>query len=603
MSALKKHDDVQKVATERGTRMKDPLTARIEAQYIDVIARIFSIIAVIIGFIYCFSFYIFLSIVLFAPAAIYAGTTCTNQHTKKSTALARYGAAYHLVTSAKELLVQGITCAKSSYAIQVGSGSTSRYTYKNSYKWTGNHWSMFNLTDAGIPQGNNSDIGSSTVNITPVSISTYVVGYTCQKLGDASKGGCKDMTCSTSMCQIQKVAADSGLKCNNNVCDAGENASTFPQERSSSGDSVPGKPANKTKCVNLATQGGTLQSAIDAAKKESDKCVYVPPGTFNWGGFITLDGVKLIGDGDTSIIYAPVAKGSRLILTGPNVSLYSLKVRVDIDPQNVVTHADQGGGDLIVVNENASHFVIDDITVTGARSRGILVHGAHDDRITRNRLSTITASPYHIEGGSYNIYVAGNVANWFGDDGVAVCSDHLHPEAATISHDILIENNYLKEQTRGRGLLVHGGKNITFRNNTIIKAAASALMLQPTMRETEPFDVDNILVVGNTFKDSPSVQGDSYTGQVLVKLTGQPYIGLGRVSNVQFNNNKLYSSPNTPFNISPHTGPNIKCSGNTYNGSAELPNNCTNGENFNITGAGIDATILGGTTVPFPTGI
>ncbi len=363
---------------------------------------------------------------------------------------------------------------------------------------------------------------------------------------------------------------------------------------------APGEPIDKGACVNVLAQNNEISSAINSAKTSAAKCVYVPHGMFNWGGFITLDGVKIVGDGDASVLYAPVAKGSRLILTGPNTGLYSLKIKVDIDPNNVVTHADQGGGDLIVLDENASKFVIDNVTITGARSRGILVHAAHDGRITRNRLSNITAGPYHIEGGAYNIYVAGNAANWFGDDGVGITSEHLHPEASTISHDILVENNVLNNQTRGRGLLVHGGKNVTFRNNTIIKASAPALMLQPTMRDQNPFEVDNILVEGNTFRDSPSVEADSYSGAILIKLTGRPYVGLGRVSNVQFTNNKLYASPNAIFNIGSDTGPNIRCSNNTYNDSVISPTSCVDGVDPIITGAGIDATILDGTTVPFP---
>ena len=55
---------------------------------------------------------------------------------------------------------------------------------------------------------------------------------------------------------------------------------------------------DKTACINLASQGGNLQGAIHNAKNTAAKCVYVPPGTYDFGGHIWINGVKLIGYGD-----------------------------------------------------------------------------------------------------------------------------------------------------------------------------------------------------------------------------------------------------------------------------------------------------------------
>ena len=77
----------------------------------------------------------------------------------------------------------------------------------------------------------------------------------------------------------------------------------------------------------------------------------------------------------------------------------------------------------------------------------------------------------------------------------------------------------------------------------------------------------------------------------------------GPVSNVQYTNNKITNTPddNVPFFLQSTTHNNF-CKENTYDGSPISPSNCNDGIGSGITGADIDATILGGTTVPFPAG-
>jgi hypothetical protein len=133
-------------------------------------------------------------------------TTCQNQYTKSATIPSGYGAAYNLFTSAKELLVQGDICSSTSYKVKVGSGNNTQYIYKNGYKWTGSRWNMFNLTSASALQSNLWYTGSATVDVTPVSGGTYVVGYVCQKIGDVWKCGCSNTTCSTATWQLQRVS-------------------------------------------------------------------------------------------------------------------------------------------------------------------------------------------------------------------------------------------------------------------------------------------------------------------------------------------------------------------------------------------------------------
>jgi hypothetical protein len=133
-------------------------------------------------------------------------TTCQNQYTKSTSVPSGYGASYNLFTSAKELLVQGDTCTTASYKIKVGSGDAAQLIYKNGYKWTGSRWDIFDLSSDSTLQSNTWYTGSSTVNVTPVSGGTYVVGYVCQRVSDVWKCGCSNTACTTAAWQLQKVS-------------------------------------------------------------------------------------------------------------------------------------------------------------------------------------------------------------------------------------------------------------------------------------------------------------------------------------------------------------------------------------------------------------
>jgi hypothetical protein len=132
---------------------------------------------------------------------------------------------------------------------------------------------------------------------------------------------------------------------------------------------------------------------------------------------------------------------------------------------------------------------------------------------------------------------------------------------------------------------------MTIRNNKIVKAAGSGIMINSETEENA-LEVTNILVENNTIDHSPSTLKDAYRGSIREMVQGGP------VSNVQYTNNKLTNSGNVPFFIDSATSKNF-CKGNTYNGAPISPSNCIEGTGSDITGAGIDATILGGTTVEF----
>ena len=244
----------------------------------------------------------------------------------------------------------------------------------------------------------------------------------------------------------------------------------------------------------------------------------------------------------------------------------------------------------IFIANGTSNFVINNVTVDGSMALGIQTFGARDGRITANRVMNTKAGGIHVTNGAYNVYIAGNTTDTVADDQFGVACGPQENNANC--HNILIENNYGIRGTYGRGLLVHGGTDITIRNNKIIKASASGIMIASETTDAGGYPVNNIIVQNNTIDQSPSYQRSSYGGSVREIVQGGP------VSNVQYTNNKITNSGNTPFSIAANTTNNY-CIGNTYNGAPTNLANCHQGTGP-ITGAGVTANILGGTTVPFP---
>src|SRR3989339_1315295 len=67
-----------------------------------------------------------------------------------------------------------------------------------------------------------------------------------------------------------------------------------------------------------------IQNCINAAKTQN-KDVYIPAGTFK-RRTLTLDGIMMYGDGDTSILSTTVTGDRHVILRNSNSKLYRLKL-------------------------------------------------------------------------------------------------------------------------------------------------------------------------------------------------------------------------------------------------------------------------------------
>jgi Right handed beta helix region len=212
-----------------------------------------------------------------------------------------------------------------------------------------------------------------------------------------------------------------------------------------------GKPADKAACVPVTRYGAQSNGADgtgaihDAAKTDSARCVYVPSGTYGMSKITVDGGVKMIGDGDASVLYAPDAANRQVKLAGSGAGLYSLKIHTVGKKR---TDDDEG----VWIEEDATNFVIDDVTIDGG-GPGIITYAGSWGRITNNRVYNTKSDAIHISGGAHHIYIAGNKVRNSGDDMIAVVTYAYHPVS---TYEILIENNDVADQPWGRGISVVG---------------------------------------------------------------------------------------------------------------------------------------------------
>lgn len=353
-----------------------------------------------------------------------------------------------------------------------------------------------------------------------------------------------------------------------------------------------GQPSDPSLCVSITrfgaqSNGGdataAIQSAINAAKSTARKCVYVPAGTYRMTRFRVEDGVRVVGDGDLSVLFAPNPANRQLVLAGSGGGVYRLKL---------LTHGTQrtDNNEAIWIDGRASHFVIDSVSIDGGNGAGIITFGGSYGRITRNRVSNTKADSIHMSGGAHHVYIAGNRVRNSGDDMIGVVTYQSQP---VVNHEILIENNDLADQPWGRGISVVGGERITIRNNRITRSSDAGVYIAAE-DSWNTRGGRNILVTRNRIDQAPHAY--AWHGHRSIDVFS--FNGFW-VEDVALTYNAISNAPNGPIRVRPRNTRNIGCAGNTINGAPVSADHCT-GNVGTVTGASVTARLLGGYTVPLP---
>jgi len=317
-----------------------------------------------------------------------------------------------------------------------------------------------------------------------------------------------------------------------------------------------GLPTDLNQCVSILDYGAqqnsdctsAINQAISAAQTKA-KCVYVPPGKYYYTSF-TLNGAKLIGAGDSSILYGTDPNNHTITLTGTHTGVFNLKL---YSPSTTRT----GGKDAIAIRPPSQNFYVEGNTIDGSAAAGIINYGGSNGRITANRVCNTLADAIHNTNGSSNVYIAGNYVRNSGDDCIAVVS---YQNQSALTRDILIENNDCANQViTGRGYSVVGGDSITIQNNRIVNSVGAGIYLA-SEGSYSTSGVNNVVVTDNVLDHCPSaLPGFGQTS--IFAYTGTPYM----VKNIDVSSNIITNALNGPISIKgTDTSINVSTAGNSF---------------------------------------
>ena len=223
------------------------------------------------------------------------------------------------------------------------------------------------------------------------------------------------------------------------------------------------------RCDGSFDNSGAIASAIAAAKTKR-VAVYVPAGVCAYGDVIRLDGVKLVGAGDTSVLYAlnPSRESIYMFGSGTEVSLLKLSGKK-------ATARQAAWEATRIALFGATNFTIDKVTIDGAAAAGIqTARSANNGRITNNTIKNTLSDSIHLTGKASYVTLENNRIENSGDDGIAVVS-YRHDGGLT--HHITARHNVIRNNKWGRQMSVVGGGQVLYENNFLEGNLAGAACL------------------------------------------------------------------------------------------------------------------------------
>lgn len=233
-----------------------------------------------------------------------------------------------------------------------------------------------------------------------------------------------------------------------------------------------------------------------AAGKSQGKAVRIPAGVFHHSNLIFCDSVQMIGGGDSSELVATNFRRSSIYLRGKKPTITAIKHTFLTAGVTRQSHGDSCS--LFV--EKSQGFVIENVTVLGSPSSGILNWGAvgtaTDPCLIKNcRVAATLADGIHNTNATNFVRVEGCTVRQSNDDGIAVVS---YRSNASPSRNITIINNTVENVNWGRGIAVAGGEFIEILDNRINRTTAAGLYLVSEGNEWDTFGLKGISAKRNT---------------------------------------------------------------------------------------------------------
>lgn len=267
------------------------------------------------------------------------------------------------------------------------------------------------------------------------------------------------------MCSFIFLAACSGgLKATTASVATIPTSTTAPSSTSVQSNSIsPGPQAGDLNILAYGAVGDgqtdnttAIQNALNAAAAEGVG-VYVPPGTFNFGNLLNVNGIRLNGASYATSILQSTGSNQTIQMGGTGAIIANL--------QFITTFTAGRQNDSLINSAiaaiSATNCQVDHVLINGNFTGGIFSFGSSGCKFTNNTIENTYADCIGNYYGSTNNLVDSNYIFNCGDDGISVVS--YANESLNSGHTIT--NNVVQGNSWGRNFTVVGGKNITFTNN------------------------------------------------------------------------------------------------------------------------------------------
>lgn len=281
-------------------------------------------------------------------------------------------------------------------------------------------------------------------------------------------------------------------------------------------------------CDGRTNNSAAIASAIASAKSRGLP-VLIPVGVCAYSDLIRLDGVKLIGQGDSSVLYALDVLRSAIFVYGNGVEVRHVKLS-GVKP----TVRRQEWEATRITLFGATNFVIDHVSIDTAAAAGIqTAHSARHGRITNNNIKDTLSDSIHMTDKASDITVENNHIANSGDDGIAVVS---YREDGGLVNQITARNNRVLNNKWGRQMSVVGGSNVLYENNYLENNQVGNACVY--IAQEAPYDTlgaRNVVVQRNTLKNC----GGSTFGHGAVMIYSD---GADTNTNITLTRNDIYQN-------------------------------------------------------------
>lgn len=269
------------------------------------------------------------------------------------------------------------------------------------------------------------------------------------------------------------------------------------------------------RCDGASDDTAALAAAIDAAKSKGVP-VLLPAAACAYADVLKLDGVKLIGRGDASTLWALDPLRAAIYMSGSGAEVRSLRLS-GVPP----TRRASPWPGVRILALGARDFVIDNVTIDTSTATGIqTARAATRGLISNNRIRNTRADAIHITGEASYIEITGNHVQDSGDDGIAVVS---YQKDTGLSHHITARGNTVSDNRGGRSMSVVGGSDVIYENNVLSNSGRYACLYLAQEDSWKTLPIRNVIVRNNTLSNC----GSGLTGHAAVMLFGTSQANAG----------------------------------------------------------------------------